>query len=59
MGGAPAVTEGVSAFGGVATVKHLEAFWTVVVEGGLLGSESHERKFLALQLFQVRKRTDN
>jgi hypothetical protein len=36
-----------------ATVKHLEAFWTVVVEGGLLGSESHERKFLALQLFQV------
>ena len=36
-----------------ATVKHLEAFWNVVVEGGLLGSESHERKFLALQLFQV------
>jgi len=31
---------------------HLEALWGVVVEGGLLAS-SHERRFLALQLFQV------
>ena len=35
------------------SVKHLEAFWNVVVEGGLLSSPSHERKFLAFKLFQV------
>ena len=48
--GAPPGAADVSA----ASVKHLDSFWNVVVEGGLLASPSHERKFLALRLFQVR-----
>jgi hypothetical protein len=33
--------------------SQVEAFWSVVVEEGLLASTSHERKFLAFKLFQV------
>jgi hypothetical protein len=38
--------------GGSGDPSQVEALWSVVVEGGLLTS-SHERKFLACQIFQV------
>ncbi|KAG1677626.1 hypothetical protein FOA52_010407 [Chlamydomonas sp. UWO 241] len=38
---------------GGASMGQVEAFWSVVVEQGLLSSPSHERKFLAFRLFQA------
>lgn len=45
--------EGGSAAVVAADPAALETFWTTVCEGALLSS-SHERRHLALQLFQVR-----
>eukprot|EP00955_Chlamydomonas_euryale_P072575 361441-Chlamydomonas_euryale.AAC.1 len=39
--------------GAAAAMAHVDAFWSCVVERGLLSSPSHERKFTALALFQA------
>eukprot|EP00798_Chlamydomonas_sp_ICE-L_P019314 gene19314-25966_t len=51
--GAPNGEEASAAVQGVPVFAQVEVFWNTVVEGGLLNSTAHERRFLALQLFQV------
>lgn len=45
--------EGAGAAGSVGCPAALASLWTSVVEGGLLASSSHERKYVGLQLFQL------